>query len=175
MSQHEGRVSTWFGNQDDPSDRSYFHIDATDANTYPDWETQDFGDTRHIPGSNDNDIFDGGAGPDEITLSLEFDTREQYRAFRSRIKTTGTLQLLANFTSIEGAGYDGEIGTEVHEGGRDYERFAPVYLRRPQRVRHHIGGWTECEATFVLLREAAVIGGATGGDGGGFGEDGFGL
>lgn len=155
MSAHTGRAETWFGNPDDPSDRVYFHVNATDANTYPDWDTQDFGETRHIPGSDDNDIFDGGAGPDEITLSIEFDTRADYREFRARIKTTGTLQLLAGFTSIEGAGYDGTVGTVWHDLGQDYEWYAPVYLRRPQRVKHHIGGWVECEATFVLLRGGA--------------------
>jgi hypothetical protein len=143
MSAHTGSPEHWFGDPDNPSDRSYFHVSQGPDGFHPDWETQDFGDTRHVPGSDDNDIYDGGAGPDEITLTLRFDTREDYRAFRSRIKTTGTLQLLAGFTSIP--------GVERHDLGCDYERYAPVYLRRPQRVLHRRGGIVDCDATFVLL------------------------
>ena len=173
---HQGCGKTWFGDADNPSDRSEFVIlRDPGSGIHPDWEAEDYGETRHIPGSNDNDIFDGGAGPDELTVTLRFETREQYRAFRRRIKTTGTLQLLAGMTAIAGTGYDGTVGTAWHEGGQDYERYAPVYLRRPQRVRNRLRGAVECEATFVLLREAAVVGGATSGDDGGFGEDGFGL
>ena len=155
---HTGPVRTWFGNPDDPSDRAYFRVQRDpDSGVYPDWETEDFETLRHIPGSDDNDLYDGGAGPDVLALSLYFDTRSDYRAFRARIKTIGTLHLLAGFTSITGTGFDGATGTAWHDAGRDYERYAPVYLRRPRRVVNHIDGVVECEAEFVL---GVAVGGA---------------
>lgn len=141
---HTGQVVTWFGDPDTPSDRSYFIVlQDRRGGSHPDWETQDYGSTHHIPGSDDNDIYDGGAGPDEITLRLKFDDRAQYRDFRSRIKSTNTLQLLAGLTTI--------AGTVHYDMGCAYERYAPVYLRRPHAISIRMSGVVTCEATFVLL------------------------
>lgn len=147
---HTGDVITWFGSPDDPSDRAYFRVQRDpDSGVYPDWETEDFESVRHIAGSDANDLFDGGTGPQVLALALEFDSRADYRAFRARCKTTGTLRLVAGFTSMEGA--------EEHDFSVDYERFADVYLRTPRQVRHHVGGWSECVAEFVL---GVTVGGA---------------
>lgn len=151
MSGHGGCGVTWFGNPNDTADRSYFVIRRDPrSGIHPDWETQDYETVRHIPGSDDNDIYDAGAGPDVLTLTLRFETNDDYRAFRARIKTIGTLQLLAGMTGIAGAGWDGTTGTAIHDFNMDYERYAPVYLRRPRAVRNRIGGAVECEAEFVL-------------------------
>ena len=151
MSGHRGCGVTWFGNPDDPGDRASFVIRQDPrSGIHPDWETEDYETVRHIPGSDDNDIYDSGAGPDVLALTLRFATRADYRAFRARVKTIGTLQLLAGMTGIAGAGWDGATGTERHDMGQDYERYAPVYLRRPRSVRNRIGGAVECEVEFVL-------------------------
>jgi hypothetical protein len=141
-------MAQWFGSLANPSDRTYFTVQAdSDTGLYGDWQAEEHFTSHHITGSNSNDNFFSGYGSEVLTLRLEFESREDYMAFRARRNTSGTLQLLAMFTSLD--------GTVLYEGGQQVERFANVYLRTPTNVQHSIGdGPSECTATF-LWQEAS--------------------
>lgn len=140
-------VLTWFGNPDDPADRVPFRVEPVREGAYPDWEADELVTVHHITGSNHNDLFVDGFGPETLTLVLRFDCRADYRAFHARRHTTGTLQLLAGYTSIP--------GEEVTEHGRVCERYHEVFLRAPSRVAFRVGGIVECQAAFVLAEVPA--------------------
>lgn len=138
------RELTWFGDPDDPSDRTYFTILAEGREAvYPDWEAEESIAIHHVTGSDRNDLFVDGFGPESLTLTLAFDDRDIYQAFRRRRHTTGTLQLLAGFTSLD--------TDPFHEAERHYVRFADVFLRAPTRVTHHVDGTVECQVAFLLV------------------------
>lgn len=137
-------AATWFGSASDPYDRVSFGVMADeDSGVYPDWEADERMAIHHVTGSDNNDLFVDGFGPETLTLILYFDQREDFRAFRTRRHTTGTLQLLAGFTSIP--------GTEVTVSNRVYERIDGLFLQAPRRVVHRPDGTVECEATFLRL------------------------
>ena len=134
---------TWFGSAADPTDRSYFRVQKDGDGQYGDWEASENLAIHHVSGSDSNDLYDDGFGPEGLTLTLWFDSRDAYRAFRARRHTTDTLQLLANLTGIE--------GTTHHEYGKNYEQYSDVFLQASRRVTYKPNGTVECEVTFMLV------------------------
>ena len=140
MSEHSGRVSQIRFEVDGYS--SYFRIERDDrSGVLPDWSQELVSATEHVPGSNRSITQMSGFGLASLTLALWLDDRDGYVFFRKLLGSTGTLVLLANFTS-----HEGELR---HELGRDYEYFADTTLMQIGRAEHHIGGYVRCEATFV--------------------------
>lgn len=137
-----------FGDPDNMTTFARFHVEKTDEGEYPDWQSEILSDTRQFAGSSSFETQIGGFGPSTITLSLWFDTRDDYRAFRSRYASVATLSLLAHFTSQE--------GIVRHRSGRDYEEFTDTLLLNVTNVRHQAGGEVACDATFQRAYDPRV-------------------
>lgn len=140
---HSGRVSEVRFEVD--GFKAYFRIQRDpDSGVYPDWDQDLIENTEHIQGSNSSITQMSGFTLATIKLRLRFDTRAAYTFFRKLTGSTGTLVLLANFTSLEG---------EVrHEMGRDYEYFSnTTMMRYPKNVANLIGEDhpVECDGFFV--------------------------
>jgi hypothetical protein len=119
-----------------------FDIQPSTAGTYPDWEWSQATEIRHIPGSNTAVVQHMGNPPATITLGLTFTDVADYRRFMQKQGVTGTLTLLANFTSA--------VGTVEHKINTDYEHLDGVTLLGVRGTQILIGDeGVECQATFL--------------------------
>lgn len=130
-----------FGDPDNANDFAHFDIIIQGReDVYPDWNAPELTNTRQFAGSSSFITQVGGFGPSQLTLSLVFDTDRDWRLFNTKRLTTGTLVLIAGFTSHEGT-----IRTLMNT---DYERFPDTLLLSVTNVNSMIGGGAECMATF---------------------------
>lgn len=117
-----------------------FRVLESDDGVYPDWDVDPVIVTRPIPGSNRAIIQHMGTPPATLTLRLAFDDVPTYRRMVARLGTSGTLTLLANFTSA--------VGVVRHDHGRTYEAYDATLLTRIARTAIDPDGTVETDATF---------------------------
>lgn len=128
-----------------------FHVLTNSAGVYPDWNPGLRVVEDAIVGSDNFEIQILGFGSARVTLHLDFESREQFRAFQAHWGKRETLVLYDGFTRHEG---------DVHHWqGRDYESFHNTLLIDVSNVRHMVGGSVECNATF--MRSASGMGVST--------------
>lgn len=117
-----------------------FRIARDGDGEYRDWDYRPTIVTDHIPGSNIAVSQYLGTPPVTVTWRLEFDDVAMYRRFRARLATTGTLTILAGFSSAQGV-------VEVIQDYR-YEHLDGVQLMAIEDVVFDIDGIVSCAATF---------------------------
>lgn len=121
-----------------------FRVRRDGDGTYPDWMPDLVSTTRKVPGSNSSVTWFDGWGLARLTLGVSVESRAHYLALLRLTGWTGTLQLLAAFTS-----HDDAASYHHPADGRDYDRYGDTtLLEAPARVRHLVGGAVECELTF---------------------------
>lgn len=119
-----------------------FSIESSPSGTYPDWQWSPAIEIRHIPGSNTGVAQHMGNPPATITLRLSFTDVADYRLFMRKQGVTGTLTLLANFTSAS--------GTVQHQLNADYEHLDATTLISVRDTQILIGDeGVDCQATFM--------------------------
>ncbi len=117
-----------------------FSVLKTAAGEYPDWTPTLLTSTAQIVGSDNAETQIMGFGPADVSLTIEFDTRAAFRAFRTLWGREMTLVLLAEFTQ-----HEGDIKTIA---GVDYEFYSKTLLLNVTNVAHMVDGSVECVATF---------------------------
>lgn len=138
-----------FGDPDVLANFAFFSVEIQgNEDVYPDWDSELLSATRQIAGSSNFVTQVQGNGPATMTLSVAFDSRDQYRLFRTFQGTKQSLVLIAGFTS-----YDGDIRT-IND--LDYECFHDTMLLRISNPQNRIGGIVECAATFMRAGESGV-------------------
>lgn len=117
-----------------------FRIARDGDGEYRDWEYRPEIVTDHIPGSNLAVSQYLGTPPATVAWSLEFDDVAMFRRFRARLATTGTLTILANYSSAQGI-------VEVIQDHR-YEHLDGVQVLAIEDVVFDVDGVVTCNATF---------------------------
>lgn len=127
-----------------------FRVRPARTGTYPDWRTPINVQVFDIPGSNSVVEQDMGSGLSTITFRLWFPDMGEYRAFAAKLRTVGTLTLLAGYTRAVGTGH-------FHRDGHDYEDIPNVRLADIGDVVipvDHVN--IECDATFTTALNPAT-------------------
>lgn len=123
-----------------------FSVEAdSSSGVYTDWTIEPIEVQEIVPYSSIWITEHIGYQPAQVSWRLVFDDRETYFAFLAKLRTVGTLTVLAGFQSLK--------GTEVTRGNppRVYEVLDQVKLARISNQSLEIGGETSCTATFERM------------------------
>lgn len=127
-------------------DDIHFHIEAdARSGVYSDWSIEPIETQELVPYSSIWITEHIGYEPATVTWRLEFDTRDEYFAFLAKLRTIGTLTVLAGFQSLK--------GTQETLGNppRVYEVLDNVKVARISNQALTVDGTTLCTVTFERL------------------------
>lgn len=123
-----------------------FHVMAdSTSGVYSDWTIEPIEVQEMVPYSSIWITEHIGYQPAQVTWKLELDDRDTYFAFLAKLRTVGTLTVLAGFQSLK--------GTEETRGNppRVYDVLDQVKLTRIRNQAIHVDGSVSCSVTFERL------------------------
>lgn len=127
-------------------DKIYFRIEADPlSGVYTDWRIEPIEVSELVPYSSIWITEHVGYEPARVTWQLNFDDREAYFAFLAKLRTVGTLTVLAGFQSLKGE--QKTLGNPA----RLYELLDQVKLVGIADQALEVDGSASCRATFERL------------------------